>query len=122
MPPFKDEHILIIAPGSQTTLAQLGLPESFTPARLRISTRMFPAEKKGEWEPYRVREKKPQRSNGNEVSGGSSEVKTDVNMADGNGPVADGPPQTEDTEDDILYEEDPASDEGAVYPLREGRV
>ncbi|KAI9872914.1 MAG: Actin-like protein arp9 (SWI/SNF complex component arp9) [Pleopsidium flavum] len=122
MPPFKDEHILIIAPGSQTTLAQLGLPESFTPARLRISTRMFPAEKKGEWEPYRVREKKSQRSNGNEVSGGSSEVNTDVNMADGNGPVADGPPKTEDTEDDIIYEEDPASDEGAVYPLREGRV
>ncbi|KAK2732964.1 Actin-like protein arp9 (SWI/SNF complex component arp9) [Myotisia sp. PD_48] len=57
MPPFKDEHILIIAPGSQTTLAQLGLPESFTPARFRFPTRMFPGEKKGEWEPHRICEK-----------------------------------------------------------------
>ncbi|OJD10429.1 hypothetical protein AJ78_08560 [Emergomyces pasteurianus Ep9510] len=57
MPAFKDEHILIIAPGSQTTLAQLGLPESFTPAKFRFPTRMFPAEKKGEWEPYKIREK-----------------------------------------------------------------
>ncbi|OAX77511.1 hypothetical protein ACJ72_08190, partial [Emergomyces africanus] len=57
MPAFKDEHILIIAPGSQTTLAQLGLPESFTPAKFRFPTRMFPADKKGEWEPYKIREK-----------------------------------------------------------------
>ncbi|KAI5302052.1 Actin-like protein arp9 (SWI/SNF complex component arp9) [Ascosphaera pollenicola] len=57
MAPFKDEHILLLAPGSQITQAQLGLPESFTPARFRFPTRMFPAEKKGEWEPYRVREK-----------------------------------------------------------------
>lgn len=34
MPPFKDEHVLVIAPGSQTCLAQLGLPESLTPAKL----------------------------------------------------------------------------------------
>ncbi|KAI5285611.1 Actin-like protein arp9 (SWI/SNF complex component arp9) [Ascosphaera aggregata] len=57
MAPFKDEHILLLAPGSQITQAQLGLPESFTPARFCFPTRMFPAEKKGEWEPYRVREK-----------------------------------------------------------------
>lgn len=40
------------------TLAQLGLPESFTPARFRFPTRMFPAEKKGEFEPYRIRERR----------------------------------------------------------------
>ena len=39
------------------TLAQLGLPETFTPARLRFPTRMFPAEKKGEYEPYRICER-----------------------------------------------------------------
>ncbi|KAK5439296.1 Actin-like protein arp9 [Exophiala xenobiotica] len=57
MPPFKDEHVLIIAPGSQITAAQLGLPESFTPPRYRFPTRMFPGAKPGEWEPVRIRSK-----------------------------------------------------------------
>ncbi|TQS37410.1 hypothetical protein Golomagni_02118 [Golovinomyces magnicellulatus] len=57
MPPFKDEHILIIAPGSQTTLAQLGLPESFTPASHRFPTRMFRAPDGKTWEPNRIVER-----------------------------------------------------------------
>ncbi|KIW32312.1 uncharacterized protein PV07_03866 [Cladophialophora immunda] len=57
MPPFKDEHVLIIAPGSQITAAQLGLPESFTPPRYRFPTRMFPGAKPGEWEPVKIRTK-----------------------------------------------------------------
>lgn len=99
----------MIAPGSQTTLAQVGLPESYTPARLRLPTRMFPAEKEGEWEPFKVREKrggKPRESNGT----------ADVTMveADGQDPSL--------TDDETLYEEDPNSDEGAIYPLQDGRV
>ncbi|KIW66965.1 hypothetical protein PV04_06245 [Phialophora macrospora] len=57
MPPFKDEHVLIIAPGSQMTAAQLGLPESFTPPRYRFPTRMFPGANPGEWEPVKIRTK-----------------------------------------------------------------
>ncbi|KIW95594.1 uncharacterized protein Z519_04179 [Cladophialophora bantiana CBS 173.52] len=57
MPPFKDEHVLIIAPGSQITAAQLGLPESFTPPRYRFPTRMFPGANPGEWEPVKIRTK-----------------------------------------------------------------
>jgi actin-related protein 9 len=85
--------IQIIAPGSETTLAQLGLPESFTPARLRIRSRMFPAEKEGEWEPYKVRRR-------------------------------DEPTETraEGAEEDIIYEEDRVSEEGAVWPIQEGRI
>lgn len=83
---------------------------------------MFPAEKKGEWEPYRVREKKSQRASENGINGPSSEVKDDVHMVDGDGAAADEQPKADNTEDDVLYEEDPSSDEGAVYPLREGRV
>ncbi|KAI5820416.1 hypothetical protein BZA77DRAFT_273932 [Pyronema omphalodes] len=49
MPPFRDDHILIIAPGSQTTLAQLGLPESFSPPKMRIPSRMFPGIEEGTW-------------------------------------------------------------------------
>ncbi|KAI4251967.1 MAG: hypothetical protein L6R42_008167, partial [Xanthoria sp. 1 TBL-2021] len=117
MPPFKDEHILVIAPGSQTTLAQLGLPESFTPAQLRVSTRMFPAEKKGEWEPIKIRERKvtkhkkdvaPEPTDGDTAMGGT-----------------DGQIDNEDTateEEGTYFEEDPTTEEGAVYPIREGRV
>ncbi|OAL35067.1 hypothetical protein AYO20_05544 [Fonsecaea nubica] len=57
MPPFKDEHVLIIAPGSQITAAQLGLPESFTPPRYRFPTRMFAGANPGEWEPIKIRTK-----------------------------------------------------------------
>lgn len=102
----------MIAPGSQTTLAQLGLPESFTPARLRIPTRMFPAEKKGEWEPLKVRKKAPRpivRHEGNDDS-----LTGEVN--------AGGTEKMIDLEEDVLYEEDPTTEEGAVFPLRAGKI
>ncbi|KAI9820363.1 MAG: Actin-like protein arp9 (SWI/SNF complex component arp9) [Pycnora praestabilis] len=126
MPPFKDEHILIIAPGSQTTLAQLGLPESFTPARLHIPSRMFPAEKKGEWEPYRVREKRKEKSTiTNGLHSLDSHTNTDTTMTDvggSNGIAANGNIKGIEDDEETLYEEDVNSDEGSVYPLREGRV
>ncbi|KAI9818701.1 MAG: Actin-like protein arp9 (SWI/SNF complex component arp9) [Thelocarpon impressellum] len=182
MPPFKDEHILVIAPGSQTTLAQLGLPESFTPARLRLPTRMFPAQEKGQWEPVKIRERKSRPrvvaaphgesasaatgNNGTARDGrpdgdGQSKANGDVAMAeaDGAGEETKGKAKTEgdagdgshpdpkkedpvragdggashskaeeehaeDDEDDYdtECEEDLLTDEGAVYPLTEGRV
>ncbi|KAJ5385423.1 hypothetical protein N7517_003334 [Penicillium concentricum] len=131
MPPFKDEHILLIAPGSQMTLAQLGLPETFTPARFRFPTRMFPAEKKGEYEPYRVHERRQVVK----VNNGTEAPKADVEMKDAE---PDGTPTTETTVktdentqnneeptktiEEVFYEEDPASDEGAIYPIENGRI
>ncbi|KAG8530159.1 uncharacterized protein KY384_005642 [Bacidia gigantensis] len=120
MPPFKDEHILIISPGSQSTLAQLGLPESFTPARLKLPTRMFAAETPGEWEPLKVREKriqKPPKTNGVTTNGQS-----DVPMTDTNGAGDDQGQEQGEGEDEIQYEEDPTSDEGAEYPIVQGRI
>ncbi|ORY14261.1 actin-domain-containing protein [Clohesyomyces aquaticus] len=101
MPPFKDEQIIIIAPGSETTVAQLGLPESFTPARIRVRSRMFPAEKEGEWEPFKVRRRD-----------------------DKNGLPAPPPgdPETRPDDDEVLYEEDRVSEEGAVWPIQQGRI
>jgi len=151
MPAFKDEHILVctsispamllgatrpsqqfqltlaisrlqlIIPGSQTTLAQLGLPESFTPARLRISTRMFPAERKGEWEVLKVRERKITKSHThNEVDG---QTNGDVPMGEGVEEQAKAEAKTEIVdEEETLYEEDPTTEEGAVWPIRNGRV
>ncbi|KAF2473319.1 uncharacterized protein BDR25DRAFT_332922 [Lindgomyces ingoldianus] len=106
MPPFKDEQIIIIAPGSETTVAQLGLPESFTPARIRVRSRMFPAEKEGEWEPYKVR----RRSDKPEMSAPAH---------DAQGAVLN--PANRD-DDDIVYEEDRVSEEGAVWPIQQGRI
>ncbi|KAK3077354.1 hypothetical protein LTS18_010499, partial [Coniosporium uncinatum] len=92
MAPFKDEQVIIIAPGSQTTLAQLGLPESFTPARFRIRSRMFPAPKEGEWEPYKIRRR--ERNHGLQTP-------------------SSGPQGLSNEEDNAEYEEDPVSEDGA---------
>jgi len=166
MPPFKDENVLvsvlrpavscttpinipalkIIAPGSQTTEAQLGLPESFTPPKWRFPTRMFPGENAGEWEPLKVRTRiktVPAAANGETTTNGQHTEQPDVEMKDANG--TDGAagttgagsagdagdagntegealtsePQEETTE---IYEDDPLSSEGAVYPIEQGRI
>lgn len=57
---------------------------------------MFPAEDEGQWEPYKVRRRAA-------ATNGASHIE----------PTADGHAE---------YEEDPVSDDGAVWPLTEGRV
>ncbi|KAF2016160.1 actin-like ATPase domain-containing protein [Aaosphaeria arxii CBS 175.79] len=107
MPPFKDEQIIIIAPGSETTVAQLGLPESFTPAKTRVRSRMFPAEKEGEWEPYKVRRKQSaEKPTGDQNGAADGEESKNVSSE----------------QEEIIYEEDRISEEGAVWPIREGRI
>jgi actin-related protein 9 len=124
------------------TLAQLGLPETFTPARFRFPTRMFPGQKKGEYEPYRIRERRQQvnSSNGNGAHN-NDPPKMDVEMKDaesagqdgtGNNeptektekPVGDSADATDKTEaqPETFYEEDVTSDDGAVYPIVNGRI
>lgn len=98
MPPFRDEHILIIAPGSQTTLAQLGLPESFTPAALRLPTRMFLAPDEKTYEPYKIRSRKKVVINGGDVEMGGTEPKVEG--------------------DDEELVELPDDEEEAIYPLK----
>ncbi|MCJ1351422.1 MAG: Actin-like protein arp9 (SWI/SNF complex component arp9) [Icmadophila ericetorum] len=99
MAPFKEEHILIIAPGSRTTLAQLGLGESFTPPKLILRSCMFKGEKPGQWEPVKIR-RKDMKTNGT-INGS-----TDAFLG----------------EEEVIYEEDPTSEEGAVWPLMKGRI
>lgn len=109
--------IQIIAPGSETTLAQLGLPESFTPAAVRVRSRMFPAEKEGQWEPYKVRRRAKPASTSN------ANADTTASTGDG-GETAEPKPATtnEEEEDDAVYEEDVISEEGAVWPIVEGKI
>lgn len=104
MPPFRDEHVLIIAPGTQTTLAQLGLPESFTPAANRFPTRMFLAPDGKSYEPYKVRSRKKEKA----VTNGEG---ADVEMAG----TTEEPKVEEDEEELVEYPED---DEGAIWPLK----
>jgi actin-related protein 9 len=98
MPPFKDEHILIIAPGSQTTLAQLGLPESFTPATHRFPSRVFPAPDGKTFEPSKVRSRKK------------------VIITDGDVEMAEAASKNEEDEEELI--ELPEDEEGAIYPLK----
>ncbi|KAK8194916.1 actin-domain-containing protein [Phyllosticta capitalensis] len=105
MPPFKDDQLILIAPGSETTLAQLGLPESLTPARLRVRSRMFPAEKDGEFEPYKVRRK-----------GGE---KPTTQQADEN---KDQEKKPDGAEEEVEFEEDHDSEEGAIWPIIGGKI
>ncbi|EPE24622.1 Actin-like ATPase [Glarea lozoyensis ATCC 20868] len=86
MAPYRDEHMLIIAPGSRTTHVQLGLPESLAPAQHKFATRMFLAPDGKSYEPYRIKSSKKEDS---------------------------------DEEELIEYPED---DEGAIWPLKDGRI
>ena len=75
---------------------------------------MFPAEKKDEWEPIKVRERRVSKRHSN------GEGNTDIAMGDEqNGDLQ---PNSEDYEEEILYEEDPTTEDGAVFPLEDGRI
>ncbi|KAI9893732.1 MAG: Actin-like protein arp9 (SWI/SNF complex component arp9) [Vezdaea aestivalis] len=100
---FKEDSVVIIAPGTRTTHAQLGLPDSYTPPQISIPSRMFPTADKDKWEPARIRQKKSVTTNGT-TNGLNSNGDTDM-------------PDANAVEEEPVWEEDPTSDEGAVYPI-----
>jgi actin-related protein 9 len=122
----------LIAPGSQTTLAQLGLPESFTPASHRFPTRMFPAEKKGEFEPFKIREKRrvpttTTSTTTTTTTNNNNNAENDVAMAEPKEgataeQTANGETAGQEETEEIFLEEDIVSDDGAVYPIRNGHI
>lgn len=113
---------------------------------------MFPAEKNGEYEPYKIRERRHEVKLGNGVDA----PKEDVDMRDAESAAPEAPTKTEEapeksegaeseqqqgdsqaepaagqevdgetkpeTAEQIYYEEDIMSDEGAVYPIRNGNI
>ncbi|CAK7264216.1 Actin-like protein arp9 [Sporothrix epigloea] len=103
---WKEEQVLIICPGSQTTMAQLGCNE-LTPPTFRIPTRMFRDEETGEWRPNHTWKRKKVQAL---ASAAIKPVQDDAVVGD----VA--------TEDEFEYVEDPESNEGAVYPLQAGHI
>jgi actin-related protein 9 len=85
----------------------LGLPESFTPAKLRFRSRMFPAQKEGEFEPYKIRRKNEKPAEAAAPAIESQDEAKPVVGAD---------------DDETEWEEDRISEEGAVWPIQEGRI
>lgn len=82
---------------------------------------MFPAEKKGEWEPLKVRERKVTKTV--TTNGSAAQTDGDVRMGDGSSENAIPEPETEQhEEEETMYEEDPTTEEGAVWPIQDGRV
>lgn len=81
---------------------------------------MFPAEKKGEWEPLKIREKRTHRNG--ESDRGKIQDNGDVDMNHSNQTANDQERISNAHEDEITYEEDPTSDEDAVYPISDGKI
>ena len=71
---------------------------------------MFPAEKKGEWEPLKVRSLKKISLKQDVPKDEAYENGSAATKANGN------------SDDEQVYEEDPLSDEGAVWPIKEGKI
>ncbi|KAI2471244.1 hypothetical protein F4781DRAFT_387813 [Annulohypoxylon bovei var. microspora] len=92
---WREDQVLIICPGSLTTMAQLGCSE-LTPPAHRIPTRMFKDPETKEYTPYRIYKRKKASASGN--------VKDEKN------------------DDNWEYVEDRDSVEGAIYPLQGGRI
>ena len=80
---------------------------------------MFPAANVGEWEPLKVREKKVSKPLATDINNGGDEHLTEAGKTEASDQM--GQPTNGDHED-TLYEEDPISEEGAVFPLQNGRV
>lgn len=95
--------MLVICPGSSTTMAQLGCSE-LTPPSQRFPTRMFTDEETGEWRPYHTYKRK-------------KKVAAGINGSAGTGANGDGSGAKEE-EEEYEFVEDPDSAEGAVYPIQ----
>jgi actin-related protein 9 len=89
----------IIAPGSYVTLHQVGLAESLTPATFRTRSCMFQAETPGSYEPFKYSERKLQ-----------------------NGADSEGKEGEDDVQANAEYTLDHFTEEGAVWPIVEGRI
>lgn len=103
---WREEQVLVICPGSSTTMAQLGCSE-LTPPSQRFPTRMFKDAETGEWRPYHTYKRKKK----------TAALDTNVGAGAGaNGESGGGEKKEE--EDEFEFVEDPDSAEGAVYPLK----
>jgi actin-related protein 9 len=121
---WREEQVLVVCPGSQTTLAQLGCNE-LTPPIHRFPTRMFrdvDSESEsgpGGWRAYHTykRKKKVARGAGG-AAGGAGGNGVGAAAAGGNGNAGAGGGGEGANGEEWEYVEDMDSAEGAVYPIQ----
>ncbi|KAI1428334.1 actin-like ATPase domain-containing protein [Xylaria sp. FL1777] len=101
---WREDQVLVICPGSQTTMAQLGCSE-LTPPAHRIPTRMFKDDEGDEYRPYYTYKRK---------KAATTEKTEKIEIT----APADGANDDEEWE----YVEDRDSIEGAIYPMQGGRI
>ncbi|KAJ4413657.1 Actin-like protein arp9 (SWI/SNF complex component arp9) [Neurospora sp. IMI 360204] len=106
---WREEQVLVICPGSSTTMAQLGCGELSPPAH-RFPTRMFRDEETGQWRPYHTYKRKKAAAVTAPVAEGEQK------------PEEPKPEGERKEEDEWEYVEDQDSDEGAVYPIQGGHI
>ncbi|KAK3338481.1 hypothetical protein B0H65DRAFT_552938 [Neurospora tetraspora] len=106
---WREEQVLVICPGSSTTMAQLGCGELSPPAH-RFPTRMFRDEETGQWRPYHTYKRKKAAAVSAPVAEGEQK------------PEEPKPEGGKKEEDEWEYVEDQDSDEGAVYPIQGGHI
>ncbi|KAM7190726.1 actin-like protein ARP9 [Rhypophila sp. PSN 637] len=105
---WREEQILVICPGSHTTMAQLGCSE-LTPPANRYPTRMFKDEESDQWRPYYTFKRRKEKNSAAAATNGANAEST-------------GASDVKDGEDDWEWVEDQDSAEGAVYPIQGGRI
>ncbi|RYP28128.1 hypothetical protein DL767_007346 [Monosporascus sp. MG133] len=108
---WREDQVLVICPGSQTTMAQLGCSE-LTPPAHRIPTRMFRDEDGTGYLPYHTYKRKKTTAGGR----GAASAAATNEMPD----AGDAKPAS--VEDDYEFVEDRDSVEGAIYPIQGGRI
>ncbi|KAJ9154963.1 SWI/SNF and RSC complexes subunit arp9 [Pleurostoma richardsiae] len=106
---WREDQVLVICPGSQTTMAQLGCAE-LTPPANRLPTRMFKDDDADEWRPYYTYKRR--KASHAAAPGANGDAQQAAEGAQKNG----------DDEDEYEWVEDPDSAEGAVYPIQGGRI
>jgi actin-related protein 9 len=102
---WREDQVLVICPGSQTTMAQLGCAE-LTPPANRLPTRIFKDDDADEWRPYYTYKRR--KASHAAAPGANGDAQQAAEGAQKNG----------DDEDEYEWVEDPDSAEGAVYPIQ----
>jgi len=118
---WREDQVLVICPGSQTTLAQLGCAELTIPQH-RFPTRVFPDE---EHEDGKGMEKgkgksryRPVRTFRRRIGGAEDRKEGGIVAKSGEDQEKDQNQEKEDVnEDEWEWVEDPDSVKGAIYPM-----
>ncbi|KAI0164974.1 actin-like ATPase domain-containing protein [Xylariaceae sp. FL1272] len=105
---WREEQVLILCPGSQTTMAQLGVAELTLPSH-RIPTRMFKDPDTNDFVPFRIYKRKKDAAQSAAQTDAPSGAAASTTKSGGD-------------DDEWEYVEDRDSVEGAIYPIISSKI